>query len=95
MAQPRTLALDAMGGDRGPEVVIPGAAISLTRHPELNFIFCGDEALIAPLLEGRRTIAQSQFADYSHDPRDLHDGKAKPGHAPRQGFVHVARYRSC
>ncbi len=34
-----TLALDAMGGDHGPEVVIPGAAISLVRHPQLSFIF--------------------------------------------------------
>ena len=49
--QARTIALDAMGGDHGPEVVLPGAAISLVRHPELSFILCGDEARIAPVLE--------------------------------------------
>ena len=41
MAQPRTIALDAMGGDFGPGVIIPGAAISLVRHPSLSFIFTG------------------------------------------------------
>ena len=50
MVEPRTLALDAMGGDHGPEVVIPGAAISLERHPALSFIFTGDEAEITPIL---------------------------------------------
>ena len=31
------IALDAMGGDVGASVVIPGAAISLIRHPTPNF----------------------------------------------------------
>lgn len=51
MGQQRTLALDAMGGDHGPEVIVPGAAISLERHPALNFILMGDEARIAPILD--------------------------------------------
>lgn len=50
MVQPRILALDAMGGDHGPEVVIPGAALSLERHPGLSFLLCGDEAKIGPVL---------------------------------------------
>ena len=50
MASPKTIALDAMGGDHGPEVVIPGAALSLERHPALSFIFFGDETRINPVL---------------------------------------------
>jgi glycerol-3-phosphate acyltransferase PlsX len=46
MSQPRTIALDAMGGDHGPKVVVAGAALSLERHPSLNFLFFGDEAQI-------------------------------------------------
>jgi phosphate acyltransferase len=46
-----TLALDAMGGDTGPEVVVPGAALAQTRHPNCKFLLFGDEALIAPILE--------------------------------------------
>ncbi|MDB5616954.1 phosphate acyltransferase PlsX [Tardiphaga sp.] len=40
------IALDAMGGDIGASVVIPGAAISLTRHPDSEFLLFGDSALI-------------------------------------------------
>jgi len=50
MAGPRTLALDAMGGDHGPEVVVPGAALALARHPDTRFILFGDEARIKPLV---------------------------------------------
>lgn len=41
-----TIALDAMGGDYGPSVVVPAAALSLIRHPDLNFIMFGNEAAI-------------------------------------------------
>ena len=43
MLGPKTLALDAMGGDHGPEVTVPGAALSLAQHPELRFSLAGDE----------------------------------------------------
>ncbi|MEZ5775375.1 MAG: phosphate acyltransferase PlsX [Hyphomicrobiaceae bacterium] len=51
MAHELVIALDAMGGDRGPEVVVPGAAISLLRHPGMRFRLFGDRALIEPLLD--------------------------------------------
>jgi glycerol-3-phosphate acyltransferase PlsX len=44
------IALDAMGGDHGPSVVIPGAALSLERHPDAEFVLFGDEEVVAPLL---------------------------------------------
>jgi glycerol-3-phosphate acyltransferase PlsX len=44
------IALDAMGGDHGPSVVVPGANLSLTRHPDSEFIFFGDQAVLQPLL---------------------------------------------
>jgi glycerol-3-phosphate acyltransferase PlsX len=45
------IALDAMGGDHGPSVVIPGAELSLARHPNAELILFGDAAQIEPLLE--------------------------------------------
>ena len=45
------IALDAMGGDVGASVVVPGAAISLTRHPGSEYLLFGDRALIDPELE--------------------------------------------
>ena len=43
MAQKVRIALDAMGGDFGPAVVIPGADIALERHPDTEFVLFGDE----------------------------------------------------
>ncbi|MBV8456268.1 MAG: phosphate acyltransferase, partial [Acetobacteraceae bacterium] len=53
-----TLAVDAMGGDRAPEMVIAGVEIAAERHPEARFLLVGDEARISPLLR-RRWRAQS------------------------------------
>jgi glycerol-3-phosphate acyltransferase PlsX len=36
-----TISLDAMGGDHGPSVVIPGAAIALERRPDTRFVIYG------------------------------------------------------
>ncbi|MDE2384209.1 MAG: phosphate acyltransferase PlsX [Alphaproteobacteria bacterium] len=47
------IALDAMGGDAGPDVVIPGAALALERHPDVEFLLFGNEARIAPLLAAK------------------------------------------
>jgi glycerol-3-phosphate acyltransferase PlsX len=51
MADKARIALDAMGGDHGPAVVLPGADISLDRHPDIEFQLFGDRAAIEPLLE--------------------------------------------
>ncbi len=44
------ISLDAMGGDVGPEVVIPGAAKALERHPDIQFTIHGIEADVMPVL---------------------------------------------
>jgi glycerol-3-phosphate acyltransferase PlsX len=44
------ISIDAMGGDHGPEVVVPGAAIALERRPDLRFVLVGDRARIEAAL---------------------------------------------
>ncbi len=44
------IALDVMGGDHGPSVVVPGADLALAQHPDSTFILFGDQAKIEPLL---------------------------------------------
>jgi len=44
------IALDAMGGDQGPSVVVPGADLALAQHPDSTFILFGDQTKIEPLL---------------------------------------------
>jgi glycerol-3-phosphate acyltransferase PlsX len=57
MGSPVTIALDAMGGDHGPSVVIPAAAITAIRHPEARFLFVGDSARIEPELRAHPALA--------------------------------------
>ena len=47
------IALDAMGGDHGPSIVIPGAEIALERHPDTEFILFGDRGTLEPLLDAQ------------------------------------------
>ena len=57
MAEPRIIAIDAMGGDFGPRVTIPGAALSLVHHPDMRFLFVGDKARIEPVLAAHANLA--------------------------------------
>ena len=51
--QPKTIniALDVMGGDHGPAVVLAGAEISRKRYPEIRYVLHGEEAAVLPELE--------------------------------------------
>jgi glycerol-3-phosphate acyltransferase PlsX len=45
-----TIAVDAMGGDFGPEIVIPGLNIIHEENKDIRFILIGDESRIYPYL---------------------------------------------
>ena len=50
MAENIRIALDAMGGDNGVEVVISAALNYLKKVTDVSIILCGDESVIHPLL---------------------------------------------
>jgi glycerol-3-phosphate acyltransferase PlsX len=50
------IALDAMGGDHGPAVVVAGAELALAQHPDCEFIFFGNTSLVTPLLAARPAL---------------------------------------
>ncbi len=50
MSERLTIALDAMGGDHAPDMVVAGAALARERHPEIDYLLFGDEHRIGPLL---------------------------------------------
>ncbi len=82
MAETLTLALDAMGGDQGPEMVIPGAALAAERHPGFTFLLFGDEAKIAPVLAQHpklQRVAKVRHTDVAVAMND------KPSQALRRG----------
>ncbi|MBO0345998.1 phosphate acyltransferase PlsX [Roseibium limicola] len=82
MATSIPISLDAMGGDVGPEVVIPGAEIALVRHPDIRFLIYGEEARVRPLLEAYPRVRDA--SEFHHcDVSVAMD--AKPSQALRQG----------
>lgn len=52
------IALDAMGGDVGPQLVVAGAGHALARFPELRFRLYGQEALIRKALQKAPAVAE-------------------------------------
>jgi glycerol-3-phosphate acyltransferase PlsX len=82
MAQKVRIALDAMGGDVGPAVVIPGADIALARHPDSEFVFFGDRAAIEPLIEARPRLKAASRIVHTDVVVKMDD---KPSQALRHG----------
>jgi glycerol-3-phosphate acyltransferase PlsX len=82
MPKPVRISLDAMGGDHGASVVVPGAALALERHPEIRFLMFGNEAVIAPLLDrhpGLKAVTEVRHTDVTVAMDD------KPSQAIRSG----------
>ena len=46
-----TIALDIMGGDHGPPVILSAAIKAIQHHPDVNFALCGDESIINPAIQ--------------------------------------------
>src|SRR5947209_3274646 len=82
MPQKVRIALDAMGGDIGASVVIPGAAISLTRHPEAEFLLFGDRALIDAQLTKHPAVKAASRVIHTDVAVSMED---KPSQALRRG----------
>ncbi len=76
------IALDAMGGDHGPEVTVAGAALSQTRHPNLRFKLFGNRELIAPVLARHEALQRASEIIHTDAAIGMDE---KPSQALRQG----------
>ena len=84
MADPLVISIDAMGGDHGPSVVLPGVAKALQSHPGegLRFLLHGDvEAMRAVLPSIPRLAAACDL----RPAEGVISMDAKPAHAMRRG----------
>lgn len=82
MPQKVRIALDAMGGDVGASVVIPGAAIALKRHPDTEFLLYGDSKLIDEQLARYPALKAASRVVHTDVTVAMHD---KPSQALRRG----------
>ncbi len=77
-----TIAIDAMGGDHAPQMVIAGADMAHARHADLSFLLFGDRAAVQPLVEARKSLAGR--VEIVHTP-DRVEADAKPSQVLRHG----------
>ena len=49
-----TLAVDAMGGDNAPDMVVQGLEVAAERHPSARFLLVGNESVLTGLLARHR-----------------------------------------
>ena len=85
------LAVDAMGGDEGPVMVLPGLEVALKRCPNLRFDLYGDEETLTRTLATRPALRDAC--------RVIHCGvsipmNAKPSQALRMGLRDSSMWRS-
>ncbi|MFN9093435.1 MAG: phosphate acyltransferase, partial [Alphaproteobacteria bacterium] len=75
-----SLAIDAMGGDAAPEVVLDGLELAAERHPQARFLLVGDEARVGGALARRKRAAR--VCSLRHAPEVI-SGDLKPTAALR------------
>src|SRR6202050_1366625 len=76
------VALDAMGGDHGPGVVVAGAGLALQRHPESEFLFFGNTTQVAPLVDAQPALKAASRIVHTEVAVRM---DAKPSQALRYG----------
>src|SRR5947209_19577465 len=75
------IAIDAMGGDGGPAVMIAAASRARRRDPALEFLFYGDDRQIEAELERNRDLRQG--VTLVHSPEAIEPSE-KPTQAIRR-----------
>ncbi len=83
--------LDVMGGDKGPEIVLPGAELALSRFPDIGYRLFGDEALVRPLLARFPKVADVSTFEHCEVSVKMDD---KPSQALRRGRGKSSMWRA-
>jgi len=81
MTETPRIAIDAMGGDGGPSIMIEGAALARARFPHVVFRLFGDERALASELARFPDLAAR--AEIVHAPETI-SGEEKPSQAIRR-----------
>ncbi len=80
-----------MGGDIGPDVVVPGAALALKRRPDLQFLFYGDSERVSALLDQYPMLKAVSKIHHTDVTVRMDD---KPSQALRQGRWKSSMWKS-
>jgi len=75
------IAIDAMGGDQGPEPLVRGTAIALRENKNFSPIFFGDQKLISELVNQEDILQDSKI----HHANNVVSMTDRPSHVIRRG----------
>lgn len=81
LAGPLVISIDAMGGDFGPAVSVPGVAAASVAAPDLRFLLHGEQSVLVPALS---SAGASNVCEVRHTDSVI-AMDAKPAHAMRRG----------
>lgn len=91
MTRKITIALDAMGGDHGPSVIVPAALDSADRNPDLHLVLVGDEAALRCELDA----AGNRFGEririrHASQVVEMHESPSKAMRGKKDSSMRVA-----
>lgn len=85
-----TLSLDAMSGDRGPEVVVRAAAMALQAHDDVNFLLVGDPSILNRLRADQGLSAERVQIEAASEIVTMEDSAADAVRRKRDSSMRVA-----
>jgi len=86
-----TIALDAMGGDHGPDVIVPAALQIAQNHPELHLILVGDEPRLRQVLTGRGAGGLDRISvRHASELVEMHESPSKALRGKKDSSMRVA-----
>ena len=85
-----TIALDAMGGDFGPGVVVSAALDSLDRNPNLNLILVGDGAVLKERVANSNHLGKRLTIRHASELVEMHESPSKALRNKKDSSMRVA-----
>lgn len=91
MSRVLTVALDAMGGDHGPEVTVPAALDSAKRYPNLHLILVGDEKRLRQTLAGKENAFGERIRiHHASEVVEMHESPSKALRGKKDSSMRMA-----
>ena len=91
MSRKLTIALDAMGGDHGPDVIVPAALESAGKYPNLHLILVGDEQRLRQALNGREAEYSGRVdVHHASEMVEMHETPSKALRGKKDSSMRVA-----
>lgn len=86
-----TVALDAMGGDHGPDVIVPAAVECAEKYPGLHLVLVGDENRLSQALNGQEQVFGGRIAlHHASQLVEMHETPSKALRGKKDSSMRVA-----